>query len=284
MLLSLVLATIGRSTEVGRLIDTLAAQSCRDFELLVVDQNTDDRLLPYLDAGRNAGIRLRHLRLDRPSLSGARNLGITHASGTIIGFPDDDCWYEADTVEHICHAFLATPQLEGVIARWQEQSHNRPGGPATGTLSLDAWRRFRGGDASSISLFFRRELFDRLGGFDERFGVGKWYGAAEETDFLLRALASGARLDHCPTATVHHLFPPVQQDSLVRFCQSARQRARGTGAIYAKHHLDSYVILRGWIAPLLIPLVRMKGMAAIVRGAATILGRIEGYLSWKLTR
>lgn len=284
MLLSLVLATIGRSSEVGRLIDTLVAQTCHDFELLVVDQNTDDRLLPYLEAGRKAGIRLQHLRMDRPSLSGARNLGIARASGTLIGFPDDDCWYEPDTVEQIRTAFLATPELAGVIACWQEQSQTRQGNPAPGTLSLHAWRCFRGGDASSISLFFRRELFDRLGGFDERLGIGKWYGAAEETDFILRALASGARLDHCPAAKVHHLFPPVQQGSLTHFCQSARQRARGTGAIYAKHRLDNYVILRGWIAPLLVPLMRMQGMTAVARGAATILGRMEGFFCWKLTR
>ncbi|MFX5245469.1 glycosyltransferase, partial [Acinetobacter baumannii] len=72
MKLSLILATVGRSSEVGRLIGTLAAQTDRRFELIVVDQNEDDRLVPHIEAGRAAGLDLQHLRLERPSLSGAR--------------------------------------------------------------------------------------------------------------------------------------------------------------------------------------------------------------------
>ena len=44
MKLSLILATYGRAAEIERLFDSLAQQSCRDFEVLVVDQNQDERL------------------------------------------------------------------------------------------------------------------------------------------------------------------------------------------------------------------------------------------------
>ena len=278
--LSLILATVGRTDEVGRCIHSLIDQTNKNFELLMIDQNTDNRLLPYAEEARRGGLALRHLRLDRPSLSGARNLGIAESTGELIGFPDDDCWYEPDTVAQILQPFAIDPTLEGVVACWEEQMRGKRRNPATGSLSLEAWRNFRGGDASSISLFFRRELFDRLSGFDERFGVGRWYGAAEEIDFILRALTFGARLNHCPAARVHHLFAPVTSpDALSHHCLNARRRSRGTGGIYGKHHLSPWVILRGFLSPMYYAISRNGGWKV---GFSVSLGRLEGYLRWQL--
>lgn len=284
MKLSLILATVGRSSEVGRLIGTLAAQTDRRFELIVVDQNADDRLVPHVEAGRAAGLDLQHLKLERPSLSGARNLGIRHASGDVIGFPDDDCWYEAGTVAALLDTFAAEPDVEGCIACWVEQSEGRGVIPPEADLSLADWRNFRGGDASSISLFFRRGLFERLGGFDERFGVGQWYGAGEETDFVLRALASGERLACRPQVRVHHFYGALPTERVSTLFSAARRRARGTGAIYAKHRLAAWVIVRGLCAPVLLPLWRLQGWAAFTRGVGAMLGRVEGFLNWCRTQ
>lgn len=281
MKISLILATVGRTAEVGRCLRSLATQTDPDFEVLLVDQNPDERLAPFIQEAVAMGITLTHLRMPSPSLSGARNLGIARASGEIIGLTDDDCWYEPEAVQNIRAAFLDNPTLDGAVAQWVEQSAARPGGPASGLLSLQAWRCFRGGDASSITLFFKRSLFVRLGGFDERFGVGQWFGAAEETDFLLRALGSSARLAHCPQAKVHHHFGAAHTGPVLALAQSARKRARGTGGIYAKHHLSAWTVMRGFSAPLLLPLLRGKLRAAAI-GAFVSLGRLEGFLRWNL--
>ena len=51
---SLILATVDRVTELERFLDSLDRQTFRDFELFVVDQNTDDRLVPILASYRRA--------------------------------------------------------------------------------------------------------------------------------------------------------------------------------------------------------------------------------------
>jgi GT2 family glycosyltransferase len=223
---------------------------------------------------------LTHLRMTVPSLSGARNLGISKATGDIIGLTDDDCWYEAQAIESIRAAFLGDKELDGVVAQWVEQAEARSSGQAKGRLSLEAWRRFRGGDASSITLFFKRSLFLELGGFDERFGIGQWFGAGEETDFVLRALAANARLVNLPSARVHHHFQTALAPISAGSCRNARKRARGTGAIYAKHHLDLLIVARGFLAPVVRPLVRGRFCAAYL-GLFVAIGRLEGFMRWK---
>ena len=49
---SLILATVDRTGEVERLLDSLDSQTHREFELIVVDQNKDERLVPLLRAYR----------------------------------------------------------------------------------------------------------------------------------------------------------------------------------------------------------------------------------------
>jgi glycosyltransferase involved in cell wall biosynthesis len=70
-----VLATYGRVDEIGRLMDSLAAQTCVDFELIFADQNADERVLPFVQRAQAAGWRVQHLRLPEPNLSAARNAG-----------------------------------------------------------------------------------------------------------------------------------------------------------------------------------------------------------------
>lgn len=278
---SLILATLGRTDDVGILIRSLVAQSDRRFELLVVDQNTDDRLLRFIHEGQASGLDITHLRLDRPSLSGARNLGLAHATGDVVAFPDDDCWYEKDTVKAMLQAFSEDSTCDGIIGQWVEQALAQNHRPSPEQLSSQAWRRFRGGNASSITLFIKRALLVRLGGFDERFGVGRWYGAGEETDFILRALSSGATLISRPDISVHHRFSTTSATRLLEDCGNTRKRARGTGGLYAKHRLAPWVVIRGLIAPVITPLTKGDIRNAI-RGCFVSLGRTEGFINWRM--
>lgn len=283
MKISLILATVGRSADVGRFVQSLVAQTDRRFELIVVDQNADDRLASHIDEALRAGIELRHLRLEQPSSSGARNLGLRHAAGEIVAFPDDDCWYEPDVVATIHARFSEDESLDGVVAHWVEQAAAHPTLPRTGLLSHPAWLRFRDGDASAISLFLKSQAVTRLGGFDKAFGLDRWFGGGEETDLLLRLLADEARLVRSPETRVHHRFGSPGTADLKADCRRARTRARGTGGIYAKHELASWVIARGLTAPIVKPLASGNLQSAL-KGACVALGRLEGYLAWKAGR
>jgi GT2 family glycosyltransferase len=275
---TLILATVGRTTELNRLFDTLAAQSFRDFNIIVVDQNRDERLLPVLHRARCLGLVLRHLKHSPPNLALARNAGIAEADGRWIGFPDDDCWYEPLTLEHVITRARRNDHPQGVITRWAEQDAAQP----PGTLSWHRSSRFRDLPVSSITLFLRRDLLAQIGGFDGRLGVGQWFGAGEETDIVLRALRAGALLAYDPDARIHHRVdpPPSTVSAIMR--RAAQLRARGTGAMYAKHSLPAWVIARGLLSPIIKPLTRGAFGSELANGWAVTHGRLYGWLRWSM--
>lgn len=279
--ISLVLATVGRTDELNRLFDSLAAQTFGNFEVIAVDQNEDDRLLPHLERARYLGVAVRHIRHRPANLAAARNAGIEAARGKWIGFPDDDCWYDPRLLERLVARFACPDQPSGIIVRWVEQDEQPM---SAADLSWERSRAFRDVPVSSITLFCDKHLCQKIGGFDSRFGVGQWFGAGEETDFVLRALKAGALVTYEPRAEVHHAAQHQQPDANPQTRLAVRHRARGTGALYAKHRLPAWVILRGLMSPLLRPLLKGAFGAELALGYTTMLGRLDGMLGWRKLR
>ena len=272
---SLIVATVGRTAELHRLFDSLAAQTFRDFETIVVDQNTDDRLRPCLERARSLGVIVKHLKHHPANLSAARNVGIEAAQGEWIGFPDDDCWYDSMLLERLAPRFRCTDPLSGAAVQWVEEGLPPELAP---NLTWERSKVFRDMPVASFQLFFHRQLFERIGNFDCRLGVGLFYGAGEETDLVLRALRAGALLTYEPSAQVHHPIKTPTPDPQARL--AARYRARGAGALWAKHGLPAWVIVRGLLAPVLRPLLKGSLGADLALGIAVALGRIDGLLGW----
>ena len=168
---------------------------------------------------------------------------------------------------------------QGVICRWAEQDAPQP----PGLLSWERSSRFRDFPVSSITLFFERALVQQVGGFDGRLGVGQWFGAGEETDIMLRVLRAGATVAHEPGALVHHRVEPplASKGRLAR--RSALLRARGTGAMYAKHRLPLWVIMRGLISPVIKPLCKGRLGSELIHGLTVARGRLSGWLRWSFS-
>src|SRR5690349_10889036 len=113
--ISLLLATVGRTAELENFLLHLDAQTYRCFELIVIDQNPDDRLVAILsEYGQRFPIR--HCRSGR-GLSRARNVGLPAATGDVIAFPDDDCWYPPDLLQQVAAIFSENPAVDGITGR-----------------------------------------------------------------------------------------------------------------------------------------------------------------------
>lgn len=253
MRFSLVVATLGRKEELGRLLASLRAQSFTDFEVILVDQNPTGRLEDLVSEASRS-LTLRHLRCD-PGLSRARNAGLEEARGEIVAFPDDDCRYTEDLLGDVDAFFRTHPDISGlsgapVSAAGERTSGRfaRRGGPVD---RFNVWTR-----AISCCLFFRRDAVESVAGFDPDLGLGSatGFGSAEETDYTLRVLAAGHRVRYEPdVARVIHEDPVPDHDAAA--LERGRRYGAGMGRVLRLHGYPA------WFAGYLI--VRALGGALI---------------------
>ena len=273
--ISLVVATLNRRAEVDALFASLLAQTFRRFEVILVDQNETSLLDGCVADAVARGLVVSHLRVRPPDQSAARNAGLQVARFPVVAFPDDDCWYEPDVLERVCHAMQAAECLL-TLGCWVER-----GDEGLGTCRIMAREVLRFKNvigASMITLFVSTEIARRIGGFDRRFGLGKFYGGGEDTDFLFRAIALVGCAYFVPSIRIHH--PVKRRASEGLDLRDVRGRARGLGGLYGKHRLEWWVVLRGLVGPLYRSLLDLRSHDEPVRGFVTSLGRLEGFLAW----
>ena len=201
-MISLIVASLHRTSEVERLLASLDAQQFRNFEVIVVDQNPDDRLVPVLASHRGAPIV--HLHCP-PGASRARNLGLQAAKGNVIGFPDDDCWYAPGVLSQVHDWFESHADCDGVLGMLLDED-NRPTGPkwpkeVSAATKATLWRA-----GITPVAFLSRRAVQAVGFFDERVGPGTpaGYHSGEDLDYLLRCLEQGLCVVHDPALVVHH--------------------------------------------------------------------------------
>lgn len=237
---SLVLATVGRTAELTRFFENLSAQSYRDFEVIVVDQNSDDRLKPILAvyAGR---VPILHAK-SPCGLSLARNIGLGYVTGQIVAFPDDDCWYPSNLLERVSSIFAANPALDGITGRPLDKSFIRFHTNSGPINSNNVFLR-----CTSYTIFLRRRVVAEVGAFDEGLGLGATTGhiAAEESDYLVRALAAGFHLDYHSELEVFHQQPEAMYEAT--FNRKARGYNRAFGYVLRKHRYPFWYVGRTWL-------------------------------------
>ena len=190
MKFSLILATVGRYEEVARFLTSLDAQDYRNFELIVIDQNDDERLTRLLAMYREK-FPVRHVRSER-GLSRARNVGLQLADGDVIAFPDDDCWYPLGLLQKVASELNGDPDIDGITGRFTDGDGRSEGRWLDHSTLLNRYNIWRG--AISFSIFLRRRVVDAVGSFNASLGVGSRHALGRLRRNRLPAAQPAARL------------------------------------------------------------------------------------------
>lgn len=130
-----------------------------------------------------------HHHEGRVSLSRARNMLLERldwdaiASDAIIAYPDDDAFYPDGLLDGVAGLFAQRPQLDFWFCRYasRPEAFSRVAPPVPARAAQVAR------NASSNTIFVRRDLARAIGGFDESLGVGAPYAGGEDTEYALGA-------------------------------------------------------------------------------------------------
>lgn len=235
---SLILATYERVTEVKNFLRYLNCQDYRSFELIVIDQNLDDRLISILEPYQKR-FPLIHL-YSEIGQSIARNIGILHSSGDILAFPDDDCWYPENLLGRVANWFDGRSEISGLSGCIKDEEGNLY--PGFSTKSGFIRKHTVWGHSSATAIYLRSELIHEVGSFDEALGVapGNIWVSSEDIDLIIRVVEKGYNLFYDPSFTIFH--PNPIKDGYDRISLRAYGYGLGMGHVWRKHHFPLWYV------------------------------------------
>ena len=291
--LVVVICTRDRPDHLTATLDALDRQTWTGHDVVVVDQSHPPDLLLAARATRSP--RLRVIADAGAGLSRARNLACRELQADWLVYLDDDCRPEPGWAAALRDALLRASGIDMV-------SGHVSGPPPAGGDYLEVtafpveeeavlsgrwtppWKVGVG-----VCMAVRRSTVERLGGWDERLGVGSTgpFGAAEDMDFNYRLLRIGGRALLTPTVRAEHEqwrpaaeLAPLYERYMAGWCGFAMKQLRtgdlagglwlwGLGCGDALRMLASAVRRR---SPLRLRVARAKGRGLAV-GTAKGLAR-----------
>jgi glycosyltransferase involved in cell wall biosynthesis len=213
---SVVICTRDRPDELRRCLSSLPQQSYVPREVIVVDNaSRDGQTREVAEAARAI-----YVREDRPGLDIARNTGALRATSEIVAYTDDDVLLHPRWLERMVAAFDA-PQIGAVTGLvlpaelatmaqlhfetfwtfgqgYERRDHDTVGFASAKGAVYPAWKVGAG-----ASMAFRREVFNKIGRFDERLDVGQ-AGCSGDSEYWYRLLANGYVCRYEPASIAFH--------------------------------------------------------------------------------
>jgi GT2 family glycosyltransferase len=272
MRVSIIVCTRNRAESIGEAFAALTGLEPAAAEVVVVDSSTGREKEITEALARQAG--LKYIYEPRRGLSLARNTGLSIATGDVIAFTDDDCVPAKDWLAHKLQA-LAEPSVWAATGRvvqhssagacdlFEEVAGQDLGGDrrvfSKKDLEFSAGMFFSNvakifakhmksrapgpwciGHGSSMA--FKREVFERLGTFDERLGGGAPLKSCDDTEMFYRVLKSGHLIVYEPAAVVRHKHGLDNEDVF----QTRYGYSFGGAAFMWEHKRDALMFVMFW--------------------------------------
>ena len=258
-MISVIVCTYNRERYIVRCLERLTDTRCRDYEVLVVDNNSTDGtaalVKDYLKS--HADLPVRYYFESAQGLSNARNRGMKEAKGGVFVFLDDDAFVVGDyllNIEAFLQKYPEAAAFGGPIEPLFEECP-RPKWLCRWSMgwvsAYDMGRKVR--EFSGKAFPFggnsgvRREIVEKVGQFDPELGrKGGNMDAGEEKDFYKRIRALGGKILYCPEMRIRHVITAnrTTMEYVDRFAEgvgvSERRRTKADGT-YAKRLLSEAV-------------------------------------------
>jgi GT2 family glycosyltransferase len=234
--LASVIVVCWNSAEVlGRCLDQLLAQDHPNYEIVVVDDGSDDNTVAIAEGARLRG-ELAIVRSPRNrGCPHARNLGLRHAKGEIVAFIDADGFAAPSWLSQLVSVFEADRTVGGVASTVFFDANPLVINGAGGIVNRQGWaadlsmnESYEQAEIVSEALYpmgcgmaLRRSAIDQVGPFDDR--MLNYY---DDVDYGVRLWRAGYRVVVAPDAWIDHGFGQGGGDSVQKQLLCERHRMR----------------------------------------------------------
>lgn len=188
----------------------LERQTCRDFDVLVVDNGSTDGSVEWLKEREIPSVFLE----ENTGFSGAVNTGIRAAKTAYVILLNNDTEAEPDYVAGLLRAIESSGRIFSVSPKMIQMHHRELMDDAGDMYSIMGWAYQRGVgqevsrydrpchifSACAGAAIYRREVFEEIGYFDEMH-----FAYLEDIDVGYRAKIAGYYNRYCPQAVVYHV-------------------------------------------------------------------------------
>lgn len=221
---SVIIPTHNKCSRLHFTLMAFSYQEFDEFEVVVCDDGSTDGTQSMLEK-LDTPYRLRIVPGRHAGAAAARNRAVECAAGKVLIFNDDDMVPAPNFVaEHVrvCEVtevlsrgqrwsvpielvsrYLGIPvERKTLLDLWQNTRLTVAEDWAFYALNTSPMRHYRFLQVCTSNLAIRKDLFDRIGGFEESFGI-TW--GAEDTEFGYRAQKHGIDVHLCPCAYNLHL-------------------------------------------------------------------------------
>lgn len=243
--ISIVIPVYNDASKLGRLLYSLKQQTFKDFEIIVIDDCSNDNTPDV--AKKYASKFIRNKSNKGPAFS--RNAGIKNSSGKIIAFTDSDCEAATDWIGSIIKLFSdknISVMMGNVVipnSTFLADCISALGFPAGGHVGFEKmWHVTKEGftdHLSSCNMALRKDIFKKYGLLDESFQ----FAGAEDAELSYRLAKNNVKIKYNSSAVIIH----EPRTSLKSFIKWQITRGRSNYQFKKKvGNIHSFIKLRLW--------------------------------------
>src|SRR5262245_37726310 len=203
---AIVVCTRDRPEDLRRCLPSVLAARLPASTVMIVDQSRDDDTEQIVRAAMTEHDGIEYIRSTRTGAATARNEGAERVEADVLLFTDDDCEVDADWASAWGELFDSNPRIGlgfGTVAAppYDTTAGLIPTielGPTATVFGPEVLNKGPIALGMGANMAVRQSVWQRAGGFDEYFGPGTAFPAAEETDLAVRVLDLDFDIAHAP--------------------------------------------------------------------------------------
>ena len=241
--LTLIIPTLGRKQELVDLLESLCScENKEKIELIIVDQNPLEYGLEKIIQSFKLRLDIIYILSNKKGLSHNRNKAIQMCElNDYVLFTDDDNIFDSLFFTHLLFHISSIKNFDLLVANALNIEDKKPYTYAINQQRVEKLKFKNFKKVISWNIIIPKIELDKIGLFDESFGVGSQYGACEESDFILRILTRNRNQTYSlPDCKVFHQKRAKNYNNFKRNINYAF----GFGAFYKKQIIKSSLILK----------------------------------------